>query len=143
MDFNAAGEGATVYLPVSNPGALLYFGDGHAAQGDGELNGDALETSLDVEVTVDVIPGKSVPSPRIESTVQWIAMGLAGSIDDAFRAATANMAAWLEERYTLTPSEIAQVLGTSSQYHVSEVADRNAGVVLAIDKDRLRGLVAR
>jgi len=143
MDFNGVTEGSTVYLPVRNPGALLYFGDGHAAQGDGELNGDALETSLDVEVTVDVIPAKSVPGPRVETATQWIAMGLDGSIDDAFRAATANMAAWLDERYTLTPSEIAQVLGTSAQYRVSEAADRNAGVVLAIDKDRLRGLVAR
>ena len=143
MDFNGVGEGATVYLPVRNPGALLYFGDGHAAQGDGELNGNALETSLDVEVTVDVIPGKSVPNPRVETATQWIAMGLEGSIDDAFRAATANMAAWLGERYTLTPSEVAQVLGTSAQFHISEAADRNAGVVLEIDKDRLRGLVAR
>jgi len=143
MDFNGVTEGATVYLPVRNPGALLYFGDGHAAQGDGELNGDALETSLDVEVTVDVISGKSVPSPRVQTATASIAMGLGGSIDDAFKAATANMAAWLDERFTLTPSEIAQVLGTSAQYRVSEVADRNAGVVLTIDKDRLRGLVAK
>ena len=48
-------EGATVYLRVSNPGALLYFGDGHAAQGDGELNGNALETSMDVDLTADAI----------------------------------------------------------------------------------------
>src|SRR5204863_1534762 len=54
MDFNEVVEGATVYLPVAVPGALLYFGDGHALQGDGELNGDALETSLDVEITVEV-----------------------------------------------------------------------------------------
>ena len=52
MDFNEIVEGATVYLPVQQPGALLYFGDAHAAQGDGELTGDALETSMDVEVTV-------------------------------------------------------------------------------------------
>jgi acetamidase/formamidase len=128
---------------VRNPGALLYFGDGHAAQGDGELNGDALETSLDVEVTVDVISGKQVPSPRVVTATQNMAMGLGGSIDDAFKAATANMAAWLDDKYTLTPSEVAQVLGTSAQYLVSEAADRNAGVVLAIDKDRLRGLVAK
>src|SRR5207253_2679910 len=49
MDFNEIVEGATVYLPVSVPGALLYVGDGHALQGDGELNGNALETSMDVE----------------------------------------------------------------------------------------------
>ena len=53
MDFNEIVEGVTVYLPVSQPGALLYVGDGHAAQGDGELNGNALETSMEVEFTVD------------------------------------------------------------------------------------------
>jgi len=123
MDFNEIVEGATVYLPVRNPGALLYVGDGHAAQGDGELNGNALETSMDVEFTVDVIPGKRIPSVRVESPTHIIAMGLSGSIDDAFKTATANMAQWLAEDYKLTPSEIAQVLGTAAEYKVSEVAD--------------------
>jgi amidase len=140
MDFNEIVEGATVYLPVSVPGALLYVGDWHAAQGDGELNGNALETSMDVEFTVDVVPRKSIMSPRVESATQIMAMGLAGSLDDAFRAATANMAQWLTDDYKLTPSEIAQVLGTAAQYKVSEVADRNAGIVLKIDKDRLQSL---
>ena len=139
MDFNEITEGATVYLPVSNPGALLYVGDGHALQGDGELNGNALETSMDVEFTVDVIPAKRVPAPRVENANTIMAMGL-GSLEDAFREATSNMAGWLADDYNLTPSEIAQVLGTSSQYQVSEVADRNAGVVLKIDKSRLATL---
>jgi len=142
MDFNEIVEGATVYLPVSVPGALLYVGDGHAAQGDGELNGNALETSMDVEFTVDVVSHKSVMSPRVESATQIMAMGLAGSLDDAFRAATANMAQWLADDYKLTPSEIAQVLGTAAEYKVSEVADRNAGIVLKINKDRLKPLPA-
>ncbi|HEX8882671.1 MAG TPA: acetamidase/formamidase family protein, partial [Candidatus Acidoferrum sp.] len=140
MDFNEVMEGASVYLPVRTPGALLYVGDGHAAQGDGELNGNALETSMDVEFTVDVIPGKPVPGPRVESATYIMAMGLDGSIDDAFREATANMAAWLEEKYALTPPEVAEVLGTSAEYKVSEVADRNAGVVLKINKERLQAL---
>jgi amidase len=143
MDFNEIIEGATVYLTVNVPGALLYFGDGHAAQGDGELNGNALETSMDVEVTVDVIPDKHVPGPRVESETHLMAMGLAGSLDDAFREATANMAAWLTDKYKLTPSEVAQVLGTTSEYKVSEVADRNAGMVLKINKERLTGLGAK
>jgi amidase len=140
MDFNEVVEGATIYLPVRTPGALLYLGDGHAAQGDGELNGNALETSMDVEFTVDVIPGKRVPGPRVESATHIMAVGLDGSIDDAFRHATANMVAWLEEKYALTPTEAAEVLGTSAEYKVSEVADRNAGVVLKINKERLRTL---
>ena len=110
MDFNEIVEGATIYLPVNVPGALLYVGDGHAAQGDGELNGNALETSMDVEFTVDVLPHKPIMDPRVESATHIMAMGLAGSLDDAFRAATANMAQWLTDDYKLTPSELAQVL---------------------------------
>jgi acetamidase/formamidase len=140
MDFNEIVEGATVYLPVNVPGALLYVGDGHAAQGDGELNGNALETSMDVEFTVDVLPHKPLMAPRVESATHIMAMGLAGSLDDAFRTATANMAQWLTADYKLTPSEIAQVLGTSAEYKVSEVADRNAGIVLKIDKQSLQDL---
>ena len=140
MDFNEIVEGATVYLPVNVPGALLYVGDGHAAQGDGELNGNALETSMDVEFTVDVLPAKHIAGPRVESPTHIIAVGLAGSLDDAFRAATAGMAQWLMDDYKLNASEVAQVLGTSAEYKVSEVADRNAGMVLRISKDRLKTL---
>jgi acetamidase/formamidase len=140
MDFNEIVEGATVYLPVSVPGALLYVGDGHAAQGDGELNGNALETSMDVEFTVGVVSHKPLMNPRVESATHIMAMGLAGSLDDAFRAATANMAQWLADGYKLTPSEIAQVLGTAAEYKVSEAADRNAGIVLKIAKERLQPL---
>ena len=142
MDFNEIVEGATVYLPVTVPGALLYVGDGHAAQGDGELTGNALETSMDVEFTIDVLPGKHIPSPRVESSSELIAMGLSGSLDDAFRAATANMADWLMTDYKLTASEVAQVLGSAAEYKVSEVADRNAGIVLKINKERLQSLQA-
>jgi amidase len=140
MDFNEIIEGATVYLPVNVSGALLYVGDGHAAQGDGELTGNALETSMDVEFIVDVIPGKHIPAPRVESSTHIMAMGLAGSLDDAFREATSNMVDWLANEYKLTPSEIAQVLGSAAEYKVSEVADRNAGLVLKIHKDRLHSL---
>jgi amidase len=80
MDFNEIVEGATVYLPVNVPGALLYLGDGHALQGDDELNGNALETSMDVEVTVDVISqnaslGRAWSRPPTswpwDSTARW------------------------------------------------------------------------
>jgi acetamidase/formamidase len=138
MDFNEITEGATVYLPITNPGALLYLGDAHAAQGDGELNGNALETSMDVEFSVDVIPNKRISAVRVESPTHIMATAYSGSLDDAFKDATANMAQWLEEDYKLTPSEIAQVLGSAAEYRVSEVADRNSGIVLKISKDRLK-----
>jgi acetamidase/formamidase len=137
MDFNEIGENATVYLPVSAPGALLYIGDGHALQGDGELNGNALETSLDVEFTVEIVKDKRINQPRVETDEYIMTMGHAGSLDDALRPATGAMALWLMNDYHLTPSEAAQVLGTSVEYRISEVADRNVGVVARLRKDRL------
>jgi len=140
MDFNEVNEGATVYLPVSAPGAMLYVGDGHALQGDGELNGNALETSMDVEFSVDVIPGKGIGAPRVESATHIMVVGLAGSLDEAFRVATASMSDWLMDDYKLTVSEVAQVIGTAAEYKVGEVADRNVGIVLKINKERLATL---
>ena len=137
MDFNEIVEGATVYLPVGQPGALLYVGDGHALQGDGELNGNALETPMDVEFTVDLIRDKPLSRPRVENDEYLMAMGLAGSLDDAFREATSGLAAWLEKDYGLTFQEVATLLGPTIEYEISEVADRNAGIVAKIKKKYL------
>jgi len=134
MDFNEIREGAAVYLPVSQPGALLYVGDGHALQGDGELNGNALETSLDVEFSVDLVREKSLSGPRVENTDSLMAMGLGGSLDEAFREATSGLASWLESEYGLTGPEAAILLGATVEYKISEVADRNAGVVAKINR---------
>jgi acetamidase/formamidase len=139
MDFNEIVEGATVYLPVQQPGALLYLGDAHAAQGDGETTQYALETSMDVTFSVEVIH-RSISGPRVRSPKGIMAMGLAGSIDDALRTATAGLAQWLEEDYGLTISETAQVMGSAMHYTVSEIADRNVGVVARIDGNVLKGL---
>jgi len=134
MDFSGIREGATVYLPVAQPGALLYVGDGHALQGDGELNGNALETSLDVEITVELLREKKLQGPRVENAESLMSIGLAGSLDDAFAEATSDLASWLQEDYRLTGSETAILLGAAIEYQIAEVADRNAGVVARIKK---------
>ena len=138
MDFNEIREGATVYLSVSQPGALLYVGDGHALQGDGELNGNALETSLDVELSVDVLREKRIAGPRVENADYLMAMGLSGSLDDAFREAGSALAQWLQQDYKLTGKETAILLGAMIEYQISEVADRNVGVVAKVRKKYLQ-----
>jgi acetamidase/formamidase len=143
MDLNEVVQGVTVYLPVEQPGALLYLGDAHAAQGDGELTEWALETSMDVEFSVEVLPGRAISGPRVESPTHLMALGQAGSLDDAFRAATAGLAQWLEQDYGLTLSEVAQILGSAAEYRVATVVGRNAGVVAKIAKERLAGLPRR
>jgi acetamidase/formamidase len=140
MDYNQLREGVTVYLPVYVPGALLFVGDGHAAQGAGELTGNALETSMDIEFTVDVEAGGAPDNPRMENTEYLMASGISGSIDDAFRGATTNLVRWLEKIYGLNPAEVSSVLGTSIVYDIAEVVDPQPHVVAKVPKSVLEGL---
>jgi len=140
MDFNRIAEGATVYLPVYQPGAMLYLGDGHALQGDGETTQWALETSLDVEFSVEVLPGRALAAPRVEDDTSISTIGQASSLDEAVRAATAAMIQWLEQDYGLDVSEASLVLGTVAEFRVVTLAGRNAAIALSLDKARLSGL---
>ena len=95
---------------------------------------------MDVTVRVDVLQGKHLNGPRVETADALIAMGLGGDLEDALQGATANMADWLQDDYRLTASEQAEFLGVASEIHISEVADRNAGVVVKIKKRDLEKL---
>ena len=132
----------TVYLPVFNYGAYLYVGDGHAVQGDGEIAGNALETSLDIEFTVKVIKKDSlkVIYPRIEDSIYIMAVGLDKSLDNALKIATAGLLDWLQADYHLSLQEATQVMSTSIEYSIAEIADRDVEIVAKIPKQILRGL---
>jgi acetamidase/formamidase len=140
MDYNGLREGTTLYLPVYQAGALLFVGDGHATQGDGELTGDALETSMDVEFTVDLISGEASRGPRAETDEGIMTMGIAGSLPDALRQATTALARWLEHDYHLTPNESAIILGTSIRYDIAEIVDPQVNVVARLSKTVLAQL---
>ncbi len=140
MDYNQMREGTTVYLPVYEPGALFFLGDGHAAQGDGELTGDALETSMDVEFTVDLVKGYRTEGPRAENSDYLMSMGIAGSVGEAMQQATAQLANWLERDYKLTANESAIVLGTAMRYDIAEVVDPQYHVVAKVAKSALASL---
>lgn len=134
MDFNEVTEGNTVYLPVQQPGALLYLGDAHALQGDGETSQYALETSMDVTVTVDLIHGRTVSTPRVESPERIMVLGQAGSLDDALKAASTGMIQWLRDDYAMTLSQVAQVMGSAIRYDIANLAGRSVGVAAKLDK---------
>jgi acetamidase/formamidase len=141
LDYNEVREGTTLYLPVFQPGALLFMGDGHAAQGDGELTGDALETSMEIEFTVDVLQGKIVSGPRAENDEYLMVFGIGGSLQESLQRATTGLGQWLESDYKLNASEIAVVLGTSIRYDVAELVDPHINVVAKIKKSVLAQLV--
>jgi acetamidase/formamidase len=140
MDYNQMREGATIYLPVYAPGALFFLGDGHAAQGDGELTGDALETSMQVEFTVSLIKGESMGGPRAENDEYLMSLGVGNSLDDALRMATTRLANWLQKDYKLAPNEAALVLGTAMRYDIAEVVDPLVHIVAKVPKSVLAPL---
>jgi amidase len=140
MDYNQMGEGVTLYLPVYHPGGLLMMGDAHAAMGDGELTTGALETSVDVEFTVNVIPGFASAGPRLENADYLMAMGVAGSIPDSIRVATTQLVEWLKHDYKLNDNEVAVFLGAVLKYDITEMVDPQFNVVAKVPKAALQKL---
>ena len=140
MDYNHVVEGTTVFLPVNVPGALLFVGDGHAGQGDGELAGDALETSMDIEFTVDVQQDKHLDGPRFENAEFVMTSGIANSLEGALQDATTAMSTYLSDTYKLNPAEIAIVLDTAMKYDIAEVVDPEVHMVAKLPKSALAGL---
>jgi acetamidase/formamidase len=137
MDYSQIREGTTVYLPVYQAGALLFVGDGHAVQGDGELTGNALETSMEIEFSVGLIENEPLGQPWAENDEFVMVMGIAGSLNDALQMATTGLSEWLEDRYKLNTAEIAMLLGSSMRYDIAEVVDPQVHVVAKISKSIL------
>lgn len=141
LDFKKVTQSATIYLPVFHEGAYLYIGDGHALQGDGEIAGNALETSLNVEFTVRVIKKTlSLTNPRVEDSTHLMALGFDKNLDNALKNATAGLLEWLQQGYHLSIQEATQVLSTSIEYTIAEIADPYVEVVAKIKKEVLKGL---
>lgn len=140
MDYNQINEGVTVFLPVNVPGALLYVGDGHAEQGDGELAGDALETSMEIEFTVAVEQDAKLNAPRFENSEYVMFSGIANSMQGALQRATTGASEYLANRYKLNPAEIGVVLDTAMRYDIAEVVDPEVHIVAKLPRKALEGL---
>lgn len=143
LDYNEIVEGTTVYLPVFHEGAGLFLGDGHALQGDGQVSGEGLVMSLDVEFTVTIVPKKAFDIPYAENAKELMFIGVGGSIELALQRATTGLAAYLEREYNLNATEIATLLGMAGQYRIAKIAEaRNepSTVVAKISKSVLQQL---
>ena len=126
LDYNEIGEGATVILPVSHPGALLFIGDGHALQADAEPTGTGVETSMDVEFTVEVRKKARLSGPRVETAEYLISIGsqpeFASALDRALQMATTDMVRWLVNEYGLEPWAAHLLVGYQGRYDVVTAA---------------------
>ena len=137
MDAADVREGATVYLPVFHEGALFYFGDGHALQGDGEIIGSGLETTMDVTFQFDLIKGKRIRWPRIEDDEFIMVAGSVRPLVDAMRIAYVELIEWLVADYGFDKIDAYQVASQAGVVRVANMVDPNYTVVAKFPKAAL------
>lgn len=143
MDYRGFREGVTVYFPVAVPGALLFVGDGHAVQGDGEIVGTGIEISFDVQLTVRLLKGRTISWPRAEDDQFIMTVGNARPLDQALQHATTEMVRWLQEDYRLDHRAASILLGQCVRYDVGNVYDPAYTMVCKVPKETLRRLAGR
>ena len=126
--------GSILYLPVHVPGALLSIGDGHALQGDGEVTGTALETSLRGTFELRVRKGARLRWPRAETPTHYIAMGLHEDLNEAARLATREMVDFLVAEKKLSRDDAYMLCSLAADLHVTQAVDATKGVHAMLPK---------
>jgi len=137
MDASDVTEGATVYLPVFHEGGLFYFGDFHAAQGDGEIVGSGLESTADVTFRFDLLKGQRIRWPRIENQEFIMVAGSMRPLVDAMRIAYVELIEWLVADYGFDKMEAYQVVSQAGVVRVANIVDPHYTVVAKFPKNLL------
>ncbi len=130
--------GTSLYIPVFVKGALFELGDGHAAQGDGEVDQTAIETDLKGRIQLIVHKDMKLDWPRGETPTHWITMGTDTSLAVATKTAIAQMVAFLQEKKGITKTQAYQAASMAADLHITQLVDGNVGVHMMIAKSYLR-----
>ena len=139
MDAPEVSPGNTLYLPVNVKGALFYFGDGHAAMGDGEVAGSAVEVPMRAKFRIELVKGKSTGWPRFENEREIMTAGIYRPVDDAVRIAVVEMVHWMHREYGLSELDAYELFSKVGKLHLTEMVDPNYVVVASVEKKYLPG----
>jgi acetamidase/formamidase len=138
MDNKELVAGTTLYVPVWVKGALLELGDGHAAQGDGEVDQTALETNLKGRIQITVRKDMKLAWPRIETPTHWITMGADTSLVVSTRIAIGEMVKLLQDTQRITQVQAYQTASMAADLRITQLVDGNVGVHMMIAKEYLK-----
>ena len=128
------GAGATMYYPVLVDGALFSVGDPHISQGDGEIAGTAIESSLDVLFQITLRRDFSFPSPLLETADSWIVHSFNEDLNIAMRGAALDMLTWLTEHRRLSRDDAYSLMSVAADFSVTQVVDQRQGVHVRIPR---------
>jgi len=139
LDNKELGVGCTLFLPVFNEGALFSAGDGHALQGDGEVDGTAIETCLSGTFELHLRKDMSLTMPRAETAEHYITHGIDPVLDNAAKQALREMIALIQEKSNLSKEEAYALCSITADLHVSQIVNQHKGVHVMLKKTALHG----
>ncbi len=132
------GPGARMYYPVLVPGALFSVGDPHAAQGDAELNGTAVEASLNVLLRLVLHKGRPIGNPLLETPTHWITHGFDEDLNLAMKQAALEMLELLVARFGLAREDAYALMSVGVDFGVTQVVDARRGIHALLPKALFR-----
>jgi amidase len=135
MDLPDVAVDAIIYLPVNAPGGLLYLGDCHAAQGDGELCGVAVEHPTTTTVHIDLIKGWTLTNPRLENDRLFMSIGSGRPMEDATRRAYRDLIRWLASDWKVDELEAYFLLTQCGRVRLGNMVDPKYTLGASIAKD--------
>jgi amidase len=137
LDTTLLTEGATLYLPVNTPGALLAMGDMHSAMGDGEIMGSGLEVAGEIEVTVEVIKDNNYPLPFVETEDLYATLASRETMEEASKVALDHMVEVIRDKTDLTFNQAGMFLSLAGDLKVSQAVNPNKTMRVEVRKDIL------
>lgn len=137
IDNKHLGKGATLHLPVFNPGGLLSMGDGHAVQGDGEVCVTAIETGLSATIRVTLIKNTQIAQPWAETPSHVITMAFDPDLDVAAQSAVHQMIKLIERRAGLSAEDAYTLCSIAADVHVTQLVNVHKGIHLLLAKSML------
>lgn len=132
IDCRSLVAGSTLYLPVTVPGALLSLGDGHAAQGDGEVSGTAIECPMTTTVVLDLVSGHPVTTISAETPTERLTFGFDADLNEATGQALSAMLDWMQYLFGVDRSTALALASPSVDLRITQVANGTWGVHAAL-----------
>lgn len=140
LDCRELVAGSTLYLPVWQPGARFFTGDAHAAQGDGEITGTAIETANTVTLTFILHRGKTLTMPRAETPTHYIAFGLDADLENAMQQAVDEAVGYINDVQGWQGTDRALPLASMGvDFRVTQIVDHTKGIHAMIPKALFKG----
>jgi len=120
IDNHVITKGSTVYLPINATGAYFGLGDVHASMGDGEISGTGIEISGEVETTISVIKGKTIPRPMVETSDSWYTVAIHEDTQSAIKISSEDMQDLLVEHWNLSPTDAYLLMSVAGDVEICQ-----------------------